>query len=1059
MSPHSQPPPPASQTQSLPSFAHTFPDIPRSSSSSTSTTPLSHHQASNNNNAATKKRRFDAIDSSPARPSNDPAHPPAGPPPPPRFNRSSAVPPPPPPHHQVVRRPSRSNSRSSSASSSADPEDDDQDQIQVKEEESENDIPPNPAPASRPHPRLQPPQTFPADSPTYIYPPPTPTGDDPGARKRRRVTISGGSSAHLNQPHLTPSHLNGSGGSHPNVAISPLTPSTVSPVVMGFSVPRTPQGIPHKSSVDQVRSALSMKQQQKALIEARRTNPNASLPLPTPPGTGSSPAHHHPGGYPAPTSESSAGAASTDDRVAILASVPGKKGRTRAVTVTTGTSSIGPQPGVGLGGRGEYVKESTMRSTLPSAHEEPQSPALPPPSRPDPSRMDLDTPVPTPSRPSGSFHPPPPATQSSSDTPAVPTLAPQPTVSLLARRRPGGSALGVNTTGISSTPSSAANTTASIPPSRGDESAGGNMKRGPPLTVRTTALDRPPVSAAREQAGPPPLVNASRPADAPPQQAPAAPPQPATAKSPERIPNIASRAIAIPRHPALTLDPVIRSAPLTVGGRMITSGRPPFPAPSAPENDRVPPVSQAQRLPPTVGRLVPASPTRPALASPTAPKHHSQLFGPSTAQPPIRTPQVPISTTLRTPHVSQFTIPPRPGAAGATTATASNLGQMTADKQSFLNLFGQFYDSLNDAKHLKTWLEGQVQKSDQLITNLERATKELETERKRLREDGPGEEVLRLRARVGELEERLARLEAEPRALRSPDRSQRMDIDLSSGPSPVTSRRPFEFPPTSASHQFPPPNPPHQASQSHQPSTLPPLQLATESGSSGGGRLRSGSMNQHRPPPMPLPPIATLDGNGSTEDLGSAGGKNSRRGSVAGLPPPPPSAGRARRESMSSNHPNLPSPAPVGSFYTSPSSNSISPPQRSSLVPPLVNTGNGAAGGRSPQPPYDTQSPHLPPPPALSRASSKDRPATRNSPLHLPPPSRSSPHQQSQTNNNGLNRGSPLPPPLARQRGSPYIRSTGQQQIVARPSPTPTPTPSPPPRTPRLVDVGSRRDV
>lgn len=217
-------------------------------------------------------------------------------------------------------------------------------------------------------------------------------------------------------------------------------------------------------------------------------------------------------------------------------------------------------------------------------------------------------------------------------------------------------------------------------------------------------------------------------------------------------------------------------------------------------------------------------------------------------------------------------------------------------------------------------------------------------------------------------------------------------------------------------------------------------------------------MNHHRPPPMPLPPIATLDGNGSTEDLASAGGRNSRRGSVAGLPPPPPSAGRSRRESMSSNHPNLPSPAPVGSFYTSPSSNSISPPQRSSLVPP-VNTGNGATGGRSPQPPYDTQSPHLPPPPPLSRASSKDRPATRNSPLHLPPPSRSSPHQQNQTNNNGLTRGSPLPPALARQRASPYIRSTGQQQIVARPSPTPTPTPSPPPRTPRLVDVGSRRDV
>lgn len=276
MSPRPQPS--ASQSQSLPSFAHTFPDIPRSSSSSTSSTSLPHHhQASSNNSAATKKRRFDAIDSSPPRPSNEPAHPPAGPSLPPRFNRSSAIPPPPP---HVVRRcvsfyplplpvrnarphpdkrsllhdsPSRSNSRSSSAPSSVDPDDDDeQDQIQVKEEESENDIPPNPTPASRPHPRLQPPQTFPADSPTYIYPPPTPTGDDIGARKRRRVTISGGSSAHLNQPHLTPSHLNGSGSGHPNVAISPLTPSTVSPVVMGFSVPRTPQGVPHKSSVDQV---------------------------------------------------------------------------------------------------------------------------------------------------------------------------------------------------------------------------------------------------------------------------------------------------------------------------------------------------------------------------------------------------------------------------------------------------------------------------------------------------------------------------------------------------------------------------------------------------------------------------------------------------------------------------------------------------------------------------------------------------------------------------------------------------------------------------------------
>ncbi|KAG8994222.1 hypothetical protein FRB90_000504 [Tulasnella sp. 427] len=1045
MSPRPQPP--ASTNQSLPSFAHTFPDIPRSSSSSTSTTPLSHSQAPNNNNnapsAATKKRRFDAIDSSPARTPTDPQHHSAGPPPPPRFNRPAALPP---QHPQPVRRVTRSHSRSSSASSSADSDEDD---IQVKEEESENDVPPNPAPTSRPHPRFQPPQTFPADSPTYIYPPPTPTGDDPGARKRRRVTISGGSSAHLNHPHLTPSHLNGSAGTHPNIAISPLTPSTVSPVVMGFNVPRTPQGIPHKSSVDQVRSALSMKQQQKALIEARRNNPNASLPIPSTPGAGPANIAPHPsGGYPGPSAESATSQLPADERPTGTFAF-GKRGRTRAVTVTTGTSSVGPQSGIGLGGRGEYVKESTMRSTLPTAHDEPQSPAFPPPSGPDSARMDLDTPMPTPSRPnqSGSSQM---ASQPSSESSSVPTLAPQPTVSLLARRRGGGSALGVNTTGISSTPSSAANTTSSMPPSRGDESAGLG-KRGPQLTVRTTALDKPQALAAREHTGPPPLVNASRPADAPPQQAPA--PLPATAKSPEKVPNIANRPIAIPRHPALNLDPVIRSAPLTVGGRMITSGRPPFPVPPQAESDRIPPVSHVQRQPPTVGRLVPASPTRPVPASPTVPRHHSQLFPPSTAQPPIRTPQVPISTTLRTPHVSQFTIPPRPGASGTGVAPSTNMGSMTADKQSFLNLFGQFYDSLNDAKHLKTWLEGQAQKSDQLIANLERSSKELEVERKRLKEDESTEEILRLRARVGELEERLARLEAEPRTLvASPDRGQRMDIDGSAAPSPVSARRPFD-PPSSSTYQFPPPNP------SHKSTNLPPLQLGAESGSAAGtGRHRSGSMNQHRPPPMPLPPIATLNGNGSTEDLASAAGRNSsRRGSIVVLPPPP-GGGRSRRESMSANHPSLPSPAPAASFYTSPSSDSISPPQqRSSQAQP----GNSITGGRSPQPPHENQSPHLPPPPPLSRASSKDRFTTRKSPMHLPPPpSRSSPLQQNQISTNGITRGSPLPPPTGPRRRSPFLsanRSSGQQQIVARP--TPTPTPSPPPRTPRLVDVGSRRDL
>ena len=119
----------------------------------------------------------------------------------------------------------------------------------------------------------------------------------------------------------------------------------------------------------------------------------------------------------------------------------------------------------------------------------------------------------------------------------------------------------------------------------------------------------------------------------------------------------------------LSLDPIIQSAPLTVNGRMIISGRPPA-------------------LGATAHRTSALSREVEVARSPS--RHHTQLFGNAGASGAVvrAQPQVPISATLRTPHVATFNIPSRPQQGMA----------MPADKQSFLNLFGQFYDSLNDAK-------------------------------------------------------------------------------------------------------------------------------------------------------------------------------------------------------------------------------------------------------------------------------------------------------------------------------------------------------------------------
>ena len=252
----------AMNTQSLPSFAHTFsdiPDIPRSQFNKPS--PRQQNPPSSSSN----KRRHDAITQS-----DTPNEPQA------ISNR----------HHKRLKSPSNAVSASSSADSSPALQQQQQQprvphlvplrpspngpqpqpilarpspspppaspgspsSVLVKEEDPESDQEPDddvlPPVVHRhlAHPH--------ADSPTFVYPRPV----DNLARKRRRVTISGANPhahAHLaNNPHHHPPP---SALSHSHAA-SPITPTTtVSPVVMGFSVPRTPQGVPHKQSVDQVR--------------------------------------------------------------------------------------------------------------------------------------------------------------------------------------------------------------------------------------------------------------------------------------------------------------------------------------------------------------------------------------------------------------------------------------------------------------------------------------------------------------------------------------------------------------------------------------------------------------------------------------------------------------------------------------------------------------------------------------------------------------------------------------------------------------------------------------
>lgn len=168
-----------------------------------------------------------------------------------------------------------------------------------------------------------------------------------------------------------------------------------------------------------------------------------------------------------------------------------------------------------------------------------------------------------------------------------------------------------------------------------------------------------------------------------------------------------------------------------------------------------PPISQSGAAP---GRFSMALPSLPQavvssrLTASIVPPTPTRLGGPRTAIPTIPGPQ--ISMTGRSPPaasvpISSTFVPPTP----ASLHRPSYMSEKTA----FLAPFESFYDALADSKQLKTWLAEQLQKSNGLISSLQKYDNieglvEALVDKKVL---GIREEVYTLRRRVDELETEL----------------------------------------------------------------------------------------------------------------------------------------------------------------------------------------------------------------------------------------------------------------------------------------------------------------
>lgn len=194
-----------------------------------------------------------------------------------------------------------------------------------------------------------------------------------------------------------------------------------------------------------------------------------------------------------------------------------------------------------------------------------------------------------------------------------------------------------------------------------------------------------------------------------------------------------------PRHPQeSTLQPIIQSAPPIPRGGQSQSlpGRFPFMAlPS------VPPVMGTGQPPKRISTgPVPPTPTR--LSTLRQP-----VVGPAATgrSPPAAS--VPIASSL---------VPPTP-------ASLHHPGY-TGEKSAFLAPFEAFYDALNDSKQLKGWLGEQLQKSNALISSLQRQQEQMEDSVRQLVDKKMASmrsEVYDLKMRVDELETQLRHARAQ----------------------------------------------------------------------------------------------------------------------------------------------------------------------------------------------------------------------------------------------------------------------------------------------------------
>ena len=133
--------------------------------------------------------------------------------------------------------------------------------VRIKEESEYDSLPSptsrNPPPASAAADPHHPPPEHAAASPA-----PPPSAAKPSPSKKRRVTISGISHP-INTDVRTP---------------AADAAKSISPVVMGLPIPRD-----DAAAIEQVRSMLSIKQQQKELIEQRRGSTAGIITVGTPP--------------------------------------------------------------------------------------------------------------------------------------------------------------------------------------------------------------------------------------------------------------------------------------------------------------------------------------------------------------------------------------------------------------------------------------------------------------------------------------------------------------------------------------------------------------------------------------------------------------------------------------------------------------------------------------------------------------------------------------------------------------------------------------------------------